>query len=140
MYALLRVPSALQALDAKLEISADLRVARLFLWPARARDDPSMRVRLWEITSDARAVRRGREVDGVRAGWCGAARLRVPLGALTERGLRVTDIWETKEQFEQFEQFEQYAREKIGPYSEQVGIPSPLRITFFNVHNYQASV
>ena len=80
MYALLRVPSALQALDAKLEISADLRVARLFLWPARARDDPSMRVRLWEITSDARAVRRGREVDGVRAGGRGAARLPVPLG------------------------------------------------------------
>jgi len=61
-------------------------------------------------------------------------------GALGETGLRVTDIWETKEQFEQFEQFEQYAREKIGPYSEQVGIPSPPRITFFNVHNYQASV
>jgi hypothetical protein len=55
------------------------------------------------------------------------------LGALTERGLRVTDVWETKEQFEQ------YARERIGPYSEQVGIPGPPRITFYNVHN-QASV
>lgn len=51
MYALLRVPSALCVLDAKLEISADLRVARRFLWPARARDDPSMRVRVWESTS-----------------------------------------------------------------------------------------
>ena len=55
-------------------------------------------------------------------------------GALTERGLRVTDVWETKEQFAQ------YAREKIGPYSEQVGIPRPPRITFYNVHNYRASV
>lgn len=35
-------------------------------------------------------------------------------GALTERGLRVTDVWESKEQFEQ------YAREKIGPYTQEV--------------------
>jgi hypothetical protein len=54
-------------------------------------------------------------------------------GALTERGLRVTDVWETKEEFER------YAREKIGPFSEQVGIPGPPRITFYDVHNYQAA-
>ena len=55
-------------------------------------------------------------------------------GALTDRGLRVTDVWETKEQFEQ------YAEEKIGPYSQQAGIPGPPQITFFDVHNYQAAV
>ena len=54
-------------------------------------------------------------------------------GALTERGLRVTDVWETKDQFEQ------YAQEAIGPFSEQVGIPGPPRITFYEVHNYQAA-
>jgi hypothetical protein len=54
-------------------------------------------------------------------------------GALTDRGLRVTDVWETKEQFEQ------YAQEKIGPFTQQVGIPGPPRITFYDVHNYQAA-
>jgi hypothetical protein len=54
-------------------------------------------------------------------------------GALTDRGLRVTDVWETKEQFDQ------YAQEKIGPYSQQVGIPGPPKITFYDVHNYQAA-
>jgi hypothetical protein len=38
------------------------------------------------------------------------------------------------------EQFEQYARDKIGPYSERVGIPGPPRIRFCNVHNYQAGL
>ena len=57
-------------------------------------------------------------------------------GALTDRGLRVTDVWETKEQYEQYEQ---YAREKIGPYTQQVGIPGPPQITFYDVHNYQAA-
>jgi hypothetical protein len=37
------------------------------------------------------------------------------------------------------EQFEQYAREKIGSYSQQVGIPGPPQITFYDVHNYQAA-
>jgi hypothetical protein len=55
------------------------------------------------------------------------------LGALTDRGLRVTDVWESKEQFEQ------YAREKIAPLSQQVGIPGPPRITFYDVHNYQTA-
>jgi hypothetical protein len=54
-------------------------------------------------------------------------------GALTDRGLRVTDVWETKEQYEQ------YAQEKIGPYTQQVGIPGPPQITFYDVHNYQAA-
>ena len=54
-------------------------------------------------------------------------------GALTDRGLRVTDVWETKEQFDQ------YAKEAIGPFTEQVGIPGPPRITFYDVHNYQAA-
>jgi hypothetical protein len=54
-------------------------------------------------------------------------------GALTDRGLRVTNVWETKEEFEQ------YAQEKIGPDTQQVGIPGPPRITFYDVHNYQVA-
>jgi hypothetical protein len=48
----------------------------------------------------------------------------------TNDGIRVTDVWETKEQFERF------SREQIGPYSAEAGIPAPPRITFFEVHNY----
>ena len=48
----------------------------------------------------------------------------------TEGGMRVVDVWETKEQFERF------AQEKIGPISAEVGIPAPPQITFHEVHNY----
>jgi hypothetical protein len=47
----------------------------------------------------------------------------------TDNGFRVTDVWETREQFDQF------AEEKIGPYSQEVGLPQP-EITFFEVHNH----
>ncbi len=47
----------------------------------------------------------------------------------TGGGLRVTDVWETREQFERF------AEEQIGPYTQQVGLPEP-QITFHDVHNY----
>lgn len=48
----------------------------------------------------------------------------------TPDGMRVVDVWETKEQFERF------AQEKIGPISAQVGIPAPPQVTFHEVHNY----
>jgi hypothetical protein len=50
--------------------------------------------------------------------------------AATDDGIRVTDVWETREQFEQF------AEEQIGPYTQQVGVPGPPEITFVDVHNY----
>ena len=59
-----------------------------------------------------------------------------PPGALfhwvtsTDAGMRVVDVWETREQFERF------ANEQIGPYSEQVGIPNPPDIHFHDVHNH----
>ena len=49
---------------------------------------------------------------------------------VTDSGLRVTDVWETKELFEKF------AAEKIGPISQEVGFPAPPEIQFFGVHNY----
>jgi hypothetical protein len=48
----------------------------------------------------------------------------------TDTGIRVTDVWETKEQFEAF------AKDQIGPLTAQVGITSPPSITFYEVHNY----
>ena len=59
-----------------------------------------------------------------------------PAGAIshfataTDGGIRVVDVWETREQFDAF------AQEKIGPLSQQAGIPSPPAMQFFDVHNY----
>ena len=48
----------------------------------------------------------------------------------TADGIRVTDVWETREQFDAF------AQEKIGPITQELGVPGPPEITFFDVHNY----
>jgi hypothetical protein len=48
----------------------------------------------------------------------------------TDTGIRVTDVWESREQFEKF------SAEKIQPISAQVGFNQPSKITFFEVHNY----
>lgn len=47
-----------------------------------------------------------------------------------ESGIRVTDVWETREQFERF------AQEKIRPYTAEAGVPEPPEVTFFDVYNY----
>jgi hypothetical protein len=49
--------------------------------------------------------------------------------AETDDGLHVVDVWETREAYEQF------AQEQIGPYTQQVGIPAPPEITYYDVHN-----
>lgn len=48
----------------------------------------------------------------------------------TDDGIRVTDVWESRDLFDKF------AQEKIGPISQQVGVPAPPEIQFFEVHNY----
>ena len=48
----------------------------------------------------------------------------------TDDGLRVIDVWESKETFEQF------AQEQIGPYSREAGIEEEPEIRFYDVHNY----
>ena len=50
--------------------------------------------------------------------------------AQTEDGLRVVDVWESKEAYEQF------AQEQIGPFSQEAGVPGPPEVTFYEVHNY----
>jgi len=47
----------------------------------------------------------------------------------TDPGIRVTDVWQTREQFDAF------AQEKIGPITAEFGLPAP-EITFYEVHNY----
>jgi hypothetical protein len=50
--------------------------------------------------------------------------------AKTDDGMRVVDVWETKEGFERF------AQEQIGPYSKEVGIEEAPEMRFYDVHNY----
>jgi hypothetical protein len=50
----------------------------------------------------------------------------------TDNGMRVTDVWETREQFEAF------AQEQIGPFTQEVGLSAP-QITFYDVHNYMTA-
>ena len=50
--------------------------------------------------------------------------------AATDTGIRVTDLWETKEQFEAF------AATRIGPATVEAGVPSPPVVTFYEVHNH----
>jgi len=48
----------------------------------------------------------------------------------TDTGVRVTDVWDTREAFDAF------ARDQIGPLTAEVGITTPPEMTFFDVHNY----
>jgi hypothetical protein len=50
--------------------------------------------------------------------------------AQTDDGMRVVDVWDSREAYDRF------AQEKIGPYSAEVGITEPPEIRFYEVHNY----
>ena len=50
--------------------------------------------------------------------------------AATDDGLRVVDVWESKEQYEAF------ARDQIGPFSQQAGLTGPPEVTYHEVHSY----
>ena len=52
--------------------------------------------------------------------------------AKTEDGIRVVDVWETKEQFERF------AQEQIGPHTREVLEQEP-ETRFYDVHNHFAA-
>jgi hypothetical protein len=51
----------------------------------------------------------------------------------TGDGMRVTDVWETREQYDKF------AAEQIGPYAAEVGITGPPQIAFHEVHSYMTA-
>ncbi len=59
-----------------------------------------------------------------------------PEGALfhwvtaTDDGIRVTDVWESRERFDAF------AEDQIGPHSQAVGLPGPPQVTYHDVHNH----
>ena len=66
---------------------------------------------------------------GFRPGGAGPQGVLFHWGTKTADGIRVTDVWKTKEQFEKF------AMEHIGPFAKEVGLPQPA-MQFFEVHNY----
>ena len=49
--------------------------------------------------------------------------------AKTDNGIRVVDCWDDRETFDRF------AQEQIVPYTQEVGITSPPRMEFYEVHN-----
>jgi hypothetical protein len=49
--------------------------------------------------------------------------------AVTDDGVRVVDVWDSREKFEQF------AQDRIGPAATQAGLPAP-EIEFVDIHNY----
>jgi len=51
----------------------------------------------------------------------------------TDGGLRVIDVWDSREQFGKF------AEEQIGPISQEVGVPGRPEVAFFEVHNFLTS-
>lgn len=48
----------------------------------------------------------------------------------TGDGFRVTDVWNS------VEEFEEYAREQVAPALLAVGAPAPIRIEVAPIHNY----
>jgi hypothetical protein len=70
------------------------------------------------------------EKMGFRPGGTGAPGGLFHWVTKTDAGIRVVDVWESREQFEKF------GAEKVGPITAQVGVPAPPKITFFEVHNY----
>jgi hypothetical protein len=49
---------------------------------------------------------------------------------MTEKGLQVTDVWESREKFDAF------ARDKMVPLTTEAGFAGPPKMTFHEVHNY----
>ena len=70
------------------------------------------------------------EKMGFRPGGPGAVGLLFHWVTKTDGGMRVTDVWDSRETFEKF------AEEKIGPITQEVGVPGPPKTQFFEVHNY----
>ena len=49
--------------------------------------------------------------------------------AETDDGIRVVDVWEDRAKFDKF------GEEKVGPITQEVGLPNPPEITEYQIHN-----
>ena len=70
---------------------------------------------------------------GFTHGGAGAPGSKFHWIAETPEGLRVTDVWDSPEQFEKF------AEEQIGPFTQEAGIPGPPQITIHEIYNYMTA-
>ncbi|MEA2357893.1 MAG: hypothetical protein QOI62_1153 [Solirubrobacteraceae bacterium] len=70
------------------------------------------------------------ELMGFTPGGAGAPGGLFHWVTATDDGIRVTDVWESREQFEKF------AEEEIGPRTQEAGIPAPPQVSFHDVHNH----
>ena len=70
------------------------------------------------------------EKMGFRPGGAGAPGSLFHWVTATSDGIRVTDVWRSREDFERF------SAEKIGPITQEVGVPGPPDVQFVDVHNY----
>jgi hypothetical protein len=79
----------------------------------------------WRHTGSIRPVlaKMGRTPEGA------APRGACFIGTAAEDGIRVTDVWKTREELEAF------AAEQIGLLSVDLGFPAPPEITFHDVYN-----
>lgn len=50
--------------------------------------------------------------------------------AETDDGLKVVDVWDSKEEYDKF------AQEEIGPKTQAAGVESPPEVTVYELHNY----
>ena len=67
---------------------------------------------------------------GLTPGGAGPAGAISHWAAKTDDGLRVVDVWQSREVFDRF------AQEQIGPYTREVGFESEPEIRFYEVHSY----
>jgi len=70
------------------------------------------------------------EKMGLTAGGSGPPGAISHWVAKTDDGIRVVDVWETREVFDR------YAEEKIGPYTREAGFTEQPETRFYDVHNH----
>jgi hypothetical protein len=69
------------------------------------------------------------ELMGLTPGGPTPPGARVHWAAATGDGIRVVDVWESREAFDAF------AREKIGPLTAEAGLEGPPQMSFHEIHN-----
>ena len=75
-----------------------------------------------------RAVRRSGQGVGSRL-WRGTPRRLFHWAAQTDAGVKVVDVWASKEQMQRF------VEEQVAPAGRDAGLPEP-ELTFIDVHAY----
>lgn len=69
---------------------------------------------------------------GLRSGGPGGPGALFHWVTKTADGIRVIDVWTSKEAFET------YAKDKIGPITQETGLPQP-NMQFFEVHSFMTA-